>query len=297
MTSSIGLRVADTFNYLDDFGAIVENVKGVMSRPGDFDDALVTAILGVTGVDMVIGDQVVDSAICPEPSNQFSPRRIKFIRTSGNEFSLPYITPARVLDIYVEIRDLVNAAIADDPVLCGASIGETWRDIVPRFRTNTAAPAAGTSPRAAPGAKQPFYAGKINYAYDGGGGATEFISVRTATDVYDEATGVAGIPTVIGAAAWNGCGNAIQPSNPCLPRANIKYRRLIPTFFFNKAATTQGPDDVAATYYGENTIPLNQEAVADRATCATTVANLASTACLAYRGESNPRLDLFVPAP
>lgn len=268
--SSVSAKLLSGGAYVTDRGTNVPGFSFQWKPPFDFTVAQEDTILAAVGAERKTD---ADRSLCPVSAGDFRPRRIKFVRASGNSFSLPILDLADLVSTGQAIKAVIDATT--DPLACAALIGETWRDLIQELRpTSGFTPGVGAPSAPATGGKQPFHSGKILYEADGTSGPIA-ISIKVATDTAGQA------PTRL-AAAWAGCVGAFEPRIPCSSSSSWKHRRYILT------------SKVGTTAYETAEIPIKERAAASINDCGEALAALNHGICLAYKGESNGRFHLLL---
>lgn len=273
-------------SYNPDRGGNIDRLGSRFAKPADLSNATVDQILDVLSLRR---KTPADTTPCPN-AGEFTARKLVFTRADGNSFSLPLRNKDFAIQLGIAVRNLVNAAVAANPVICVALQGEQWDNLLPSLRTATGAPTPGTPSRSTQQGKQAVHAGKINYAYDAGSGAIVPISVKVDTDLVTTAStsnipGVTSPPTVLGG-AWTGCVGPFELENPCPSLASLSHRRYIGTFLVGVSPNT---------FYQKTEIPVRRFDTPDILQCGQNLANLPAIVCLAYEGESNSRLHNLFP--
>jgi hypothetical protein len=275
-----------TGNYIPDRGGPIEGVSFRFARPADFSDATTDAVLAAMGSRR---KTAADRTPCPVAS-EFTARKLNFVRKDGNSLSLVLPDKGNAVAVATAVRAAINAANADNKVLCIELLGESWDDLMLELSTRAGAPTAGTQSRSpSTGGKQYAHAGKILYQYDSGGGKTQTIGVKVDTDIVSP-TGNTQPPTIL-AGAWTDCVGTFEYESPCPSSAFIKHRRYLTTLL----TTGNILDPNAPTLYQTTEVPVKDDNTQEILACGTALANLASTVCLRYHGETNKRLHLLLP--
>ncbi len=278
MAKSGARLVYRTNPYVADRGDEVPGLAFSFKPPYDLAGAGdITAFANAIGADELTD---ADKSLCPVAAGDFSPRRVTFIRASGNSFSLVMPGRADLVAKANDVKALIDAT--DDPLACAVLKGESWLDLAQELRNaQNFTPAIGRSVVPATGGKQLYYSGQILYAQDGGAGTTP-ISVKVASDQV-------GAPSKLGN-SWTTCVGPFEPKIPCRAVGSLKHRRYILVSQVAEDPTGQG---VVASY--ETTeVPHRSGVAADIRACGQALANLTSTICLGYQGESNGRFHLLL---
>jgi hypothetical protein len=275
-----------TGNYIPDRGGPIEGVSFRFARPADFSDATTDAVLAAMGARR---KTAADRTPCPVAS-EFTARKLNFVRKDGNSLSLVLPDKGNAITAATAVRAAIDTANAGNKVLCIELLGETWDDLMLELSTRAGAPTAGTPSRSpSTGGKQYAHAGKILYQYDSGAGKTQTMSIKVDTDIVG-ATGNTQPPTILGG-TWTSCVGTFESASPCPSSAFIKHRRYLATLL-----TSGDPlDPNVAQVYQTTEVPVKDDNQQEILACGTAVANLASTVCLRYQGETNKRLHLLLP--
>jgi hypothetical protein len=278
MAKSGARLIFKTNAYVADRGDNVPGLAFSYKPPYDLGAAGdITAMANAIGADELTA---ADKSLCPVAAGDFSPRKVTFVRASGNSFSVVIPSLADLLSKSNAVKTLIDAT--DDKLACAVLKGEAWLDLVQELR-NAAnyTPAIGRSVVPSTGGKQLFHSGQILYEQDGGTGQTP-ISVKVASDV-------AGPPTKLGN-SWVTCVGEFEPKVPCRAPGSLRHRRYVLT---SKVAEDPTGNGVEGSY--ETTeVPHRNKVAADIKSCGRALANLTSTICLGYRGESNGRFHLLL---
>jgi hypothetical protein len=275
-----------TGNYIPDRGGPIEGVSFRFGEPNDFSNAVTDAVLAAVGARR---KTALDRTACPVAS-EFSARKLRFMRKDGNSLSLILPDKGNAIAIATAVRTAIDASNADNKVQCIELLGETWDDLMLELSTRAGAPVAGIPSRSASaGGKQYAHAGKILYQYDSGGGKVQTIAVKVDTDIVG-ATGITQPPTILGG-SWTSCVGTFESASPCPSASFINHRRYIATFLTSGDAL----DPLVPQIYQTTEVPVKDDNTQEILACGTAVANLPSTVCLRYQGETNKRLHLLLP--
>lgn len=258
--------------YIPDRGTLVvpQTVRFRFAKPPDIDTALAEQILGVVGAVVP-----TESAPCSDSAN-FRPRKIVFIRNSGGSFS---VAVSRVGNIVANARDIAALVPPEDPVVCMKLVGEEWVNIIDELRTLTTPATPGVPSRipATAGTKYDLYSGRIPYITDATAGNVVYLPVKVETDVPNAP------PTILGG-SWQGCVGAFSNVFSCGGGNPREHRRYIATMLIT--------DPIKPSQVTE--IPVRSNDTGEILECGQAIANLTSTICLGYKGESNNRLHRFL---
>lgn len=263
--------------YVADRGANVPGLSFSFKPPHDFSDANVDAILTAVGARRKTD---ADRSACPVAAGDFKPRRVRFVRVSGNSFSVVVRSLATLRAASIAIKNVIGNT---DPLACAVLVGEFWKDVTAELRNaQNYTPAIGRSTEPATGGIQPYHSGKILYSADATTGTIP-ITVKVATDT-------AGSPPTKFAGLWAGCVGAFEPNLPCSTAGRYEYRRYVVT-----SRVAVDPGDVGAEgAYETSTLPVRSNVAADIFSCGREAANLPSTICVSYNGEDNKRFHLLL---
>lgn len=276
--------------YIFDRGASENKVISRFFMPPDMTDAQALALVTLAG-----GRARTGNVICPDAG--FSPRKVTFVRSNGNSFSIAigsradHLTAANL----EAMRAAVNAISAAFQVVCMKLEGEFIPNLIDELRTVAVTPVAGTSSRPAAAAGiQYVHSGVINYTSDALFGTVTPLPVKVDTDLgaNDPTTGVliTTPPTILGA-NWAGCVGAFVNTPTCGGTQPRSHRRYIADYLVTD------PDAVAGTTRGQRTeIPVSSNAQADILTCGQNLAASTALICIGYKGEDNDRLHKFLAA-
>lgn len=264
-------------NYTTDRGTAIPGLRGVTRDPADLGDF--ETILAAVGARLVTAE---DRNPCPVSAG-FRPRKVTFLRRSGNSFSLIYPVRANLIAVS---NTIIQAVGADDPVVCIKSTGEKWDDLFPDLSTRGAAAVPGTDPETV-GVKG-WHKQVSNYTIEPaggalpGGGANTIVQLKfkVQSDVINQdVPGGLGatLPPTILADQWTTCVGAPLPPTPCPGYQNVQHRRYKGIY-----QVTRGD----LTAYASLEIPESLGTDASILACGTALANNASIVCLGYIGES-----------
>jgi hypothetical protein len=274
-----------TGNYIPDRAGPIEGVSFRFGKPTDFSDAVADAVLAAVGARR---KTAADRTPCPVAS-EFTARKMRFLRKDGNSISLVLPDKGNAIAMATAVRTAIDGANADNKVQCIELIGESWDDLMLELSTRAGAPVAGTPSRStSAGGKQYAHSGKILYQYDSGAGKVQTIAVKVDTDIVG-ATGITQPPTILGG-TWTNCVGTFESASPCPSASFIQHRRYIATLL-----TNGNPLDPNGQVYQTSEVPVKDDNTAEILACGVAVANLPSTVCLRYHGETNKRLHLLLP--
>ena len=147
--------------YVSDFG-INYTINSRFNAPPDLDDLAITAILTTIGA-----TRTTESAVCSDNSSLF-PRKLQFIRASGNTVSIAIPERADLISDATAIVGALNGSDNNNPVVCIKLFGEKSNNLNDEFGIaydgTTFAP-THTAPDTAD--KQNYVTGVISYEADG----------------------------------------------------------------------------------------------------------------------------------
>lgn len=262
--------------------------------PPDMNQAQATALVNAVGGEIIsFGDVEIVPGTRNLPcsdSNNFKPRKLKFIRANGNSISI--VLPVRANAIAARDAGItaLNGITAANPVVCVQLIGEEYINIYDELvPAGTAAPTAGAPSRApaARGKGGRFSGVMTAYLSDVPNGAVTLAKFAMNTDTFT-AAGLGQAPAIIGIAGVT-CLGTIQQGGICPPSAAREPRHYSVTFLVT--------GDAAGTVATQVTkVPVANNTPAEIVTCGQGLAALASSACLGYKGESYGRLHLLTAA-
>lgn len=269
--------IFDPTVYVTDRGTNVTGLSGRFRNPGNVGD--VGVLLTAVGARI---KTAADRTPCPVSAG-FNPRKLIFVRRSGNSFSL--IAPNRA-NLVANANDVVTAVGAADPVVCIRYEGERWDDLMAEISTRNAAATAGTDPETV--GKKGWYSVTANYTLDPTGAAAALITVqqkfKVQTEVPPTATTNGDAPALLGGQAgiWGTAVGAPLPDSPCPGYGNAIHRRYKGTFLITRAAAVGGQS------YASLEVPVASSAAAQILAAGQAIANSASIVCLGYEGETIP---------
>lgn len=254
-------------NYVTDNGAAVTNVRGVATIPPDIADGDWTTILMALNLEAI---QPGTSVICSRPAGTFKPRKLIFVRQSGNSFSLPVESNAAVITGRQAVVAAVATATPTNPVICVRLEGEYQRNVLEALRT-VGAIVPGTPPIST-GDIGIRYAGKITYFSDSLMGTTSQVNASVDTDT-------AGQPPTIVGDTWNDHAGPFLAASPCPQKSTLETRHAI--------ITVETSSGAANLKFPQIKIPVASKVQADVLQALTDFSNIPAAVCVDYYGEND----------
>lgn len=225
-----------------------------------------------------------ESAPCSD-SALGSPRKLLFIRESGNTMSVPVSDRTNLINIAGAIKAILNAANdGNNTVVCIKLIGEEFPNLNDEFGVSYDGTTFAQSHKAPSTAfKQNFASGVISYEADAADpfGTPVIHPIRSitekSTNEFSAQLGTTAADCVGSFLTLLNCGNGRR--NP------RKHRRLNLIF-----ATKADPADDAEESQSESIeLPISGGGALDILACANSAATLTGLYCLGYQGESYDR--------
>lgn len=252
--------------------------------PPDLDDTGITAVLAAVG-----GTRTVESAVCSD-SALGSPRKLQFIRKSGNSMSIAVAARANLIAAATAIKgvlDPLNGGV--NPVICIKLEGEEFGNLNDELGVSYDGTAfAPTHKAPATALKQNFVTGLVAYEADAAAtfGTATVIGIRSITEAAEQnfAAQLDTIPVNCIGAFLNlqNCGNG---------RRNPRKHRRFNLTFSTKADPALTTED-AQTETIE--VPVADSAATDILACGVSIAGLVGLYCVGYQGESYSRFHKFI---
>ena len=253
--------------------------------PPDLDDAGITAILAAVG-----GTLTTEAAICSD-SALGTPRKLEFIRKSGNSMSVAVAARTALVSAATTIKGVLDPLNGGtNPVVCIKLYGEEFLNLNDELGLSYDGTTFATSHKApATALKQNFVTGSIAYGADAAGtfGESTIIGIRSITEAADNT-----FAAQLGTTPATCIGNFLDLQNCGNGRRNPrKHRRFMLTF-----ATKADPTDATEGAQTETIeLPVKDSAAADILTCGSGAAGLTGLYCIGYKGESHSRFHKFLP--
>lgn len=212
----------------------------------------------------------------------FSPRKLVFIRKSGNSLSVPIADRANLETAQDVIFGVLNKT--GNEVVCIKLEGETWvnlnSDLALTYTANEVA--IDSRPQNAP--KQYIYSGRIQYESDIFTGDAVFTPVKVATDIEDAP------PSNVGA-VWNTCAGEFEASNFSCGSINRDHRRYLLDFVVGQIDNTDPQNPVVSNKRSERKeVPAKDYEGTQILACGRALAALQGAYCIGYQGESYNRV-------
>jgi hypothetical protein len=271
---------AVTGGYLADRGRRID-YTGRFVMPPDLDfPADAVTIANVAGGTGDVEENTSDNP-CPVGLD-FLPRKLVFIRKSGNSVSVPIGERANLETAQDVIVGVLNKP--GNEVVCIKLEGETWINLNNELSLTYTANEIATDSRPPNGLKQYIYAGQIQYESDIFTGDVVFTSVKVATDVDGSP------PTNLGA-TWGTCVGAFETSNFSCGRDKRDHRRYLLDFVVGNVDNTDPNNPVVTNRRSERKeVPVRDYEAAPILQCGRNLAALAGAYCIGYQGESYNRV-------
>ena len=263
-----------TNSYVSDAG-IDYSVNARFVAPPDIDDIAIAAIASAVG-----GIRTTEPAICSD-SAAVKPRKLIFIRASGNTVSVPFDGRASVITIATNVRNILNASGgANNEVVCIKLQGEEFTNLNDEMGLTYNGTTFATSHKAPTTAlKQNYVSGVFSYNADAvnPSGSSVIQGIRSITEnsgnVFAAQLGTTPATCIGDLLTIQNCGNGKR--NP------RKHRRYKLSFAVGNA-TTPATETIE--------LPIASNLTADILTCGQDAAALTGAYCIGYQGESYSRL-------
>ena len=269
--------------YLSD----LEKLLSINSRfvpPPDLD------AVGINAIVIAAGGIITNEPVVCSDSSLGSPRKLQFIRSSGNSMSIAIADKTNLIAAANTIKGILDALNGgSNPVVCIKLIGEKFNNLNDElgvaydgtvFAPSHKAPATAT--------KQNYASGIIAYEADAASiiGTVVTTGIRSITESADNvfAAQLGTTPEDCGIEFLNiqNCGNGRR--NP------RRHRRLKLSF-----ATKADPADAAEASQTEDIeLPVYDASTANALTCADAAAGLPGIYCIGWEGESYSRFHNFL---
>jgi hypothetical protein len=244
--------------------------------PPDLSKTEAEQIAAAAGMDFNVDLEIP----CPEDS--FTPRKLLFIRQSGNTLSVPIGDRANLLTARNAIRGILDAK-PDNRVVCIRLIGEEFDYLNDELGVSWDGQSLAISSRpGANGKKQSVYSGSIQYKTDTdpSGNTTVTTTVKVDTEnVLGNAP-----PACLGS-VWQGCAGELVPAQLTCGGNNRQHRRYLLDFAVN--------DNIDGIERQSKELPVKEWRSGEILTCGQNAAKLAGLYCIRYRGESFGRFHVI----
>lgn len=269
----------ETNPYVSDAG-LNYSINSRFVAPPDVTDATAASIVQAVG-----GTITTEPIVCSD-SSSIKPRKLEFIRASGNSMSIAVSERENILSTAASIRVLLNGSAPDgNEVVCiklnGEEIGNLNDELGVNFDGTTVAPSHKAPATAL---KQNYVSGVISYSADAAAtfGAANVHPIRSITESADNvfAAQLGGTPeTCIGELLTiASCGNG---------RRNPRRHRRYKLDFLTQLNVEDG-DETPETESIE--LPVASATAGEILACGRAAAALNGVYCIGYEGESFSRL-------
>ena len=260
--------------YTADRGARV-TYNGRFVIPPDITEAEAEAIATAAGGG-------TEKADIPCPAVDFEPRKLVFIRQSGNSISVPIGARTNLQAAETTIRGILNKQ--NNAVVCTKLTGEYWAVLNDELGVSLAANEVAVDSRPANGLKQYVHSGIIAYESDVFAGAVVFTPVKVNTDVDGSP------PTNVGA-VWDTCVGDFEGFSFSCGNTARNHRRYLLDFVLGTVDNTDPANPVTNRTGSERKeVPVKNNEAAEILTCGQNLATLTGLYCLGYQGESYARV-------
>lgn len=270
--------VSGTNAYISDINQNL-SINSRFVAPPDLAQAGIDAILAASGA-----VETTEPAICSD-SALGKPRKLEFIRSSGNSMSVAVANKNDLISAATAIKGVLDPLNgASNPVVCIKLYGEEFLNLNDELGVNFTGTAFAPSHKApATAGKQNFASGVITYEADAANpiGTSVIHSIRSitekATNEFAAQLGTAAAGCIGDFLTLQNCGNG--RSNP------RKHRR-----FYLDFATKADPADAAEESQSERIeVPVAGGGALDILACGNSLAALTGLYCIGFKGESYSR--------
>ena len=262
----IRFRTEEGTGYFSDRGT-EHDANGRFVIPPDISDSEAAQIAALAG-----GQTTGDPVPCPD-TQDFAPRKLVFIRQSGNSLSVPVSQRNQLAVAGNDIAAVLNKP--NNKVVCVKLAGEKWDNLNDELGLDF----QGTAPDSRPnnGRIQYVYSGIIEYQSDTGVSVT--IPVKTLSDRENQ-------PPSNVASVWGNCvGDFLTNNFSCGASTRRDHRRYLIDF------------RVAADTAERKEVPVRESAAGEIFNCGQAIANLTGVFCIGYMGESYDRFHKVMSLP
>lgn len=271
--------VAGTNSYISDLNQNL-SINSRFVAPPDMDGIAAAAVVTAAG-----GVITNESAVCSD-SALGKPRKLEFIRASGNTFSVAFADKTDMIGVATAIKNIVDPLNGgNNPVVCIKLEGEEFLNLNDELGLNYNGSVFAPSHKApATALKQNFASGVIAYEADAaatfGLGTTQSIRSITekATNDFSSQLGGAAIGCIGDFLTLLNCGNGRR--NP------RKHRRYI--LAFSTKADPAAGGEAAQTETIE--VPVAGAGALDVLACGNSLVTLPGLYCIGFKGESYSRV-------
>lgn len=246
--------------------------------PPDFSAASAAAVAIAAGATVVLPTD--PKTICAEPG--IRGRKVTYFRSDGSSLSVVLPNHDTILADAIAVRDAIDLANANVPVVCAQLEGEYFPNLFDELAPVPLPPrVAGVSSRpVAPATKQYIYSGAFAYASDAVFAGIYNLPFKLSTNNLGAA------PTIYAAAlATPEISLVPVPGVNSCPGTDPRK----PRHYIVQSLVTQG----AGTLSQVAKIPVAGHLGASIFAAGATLAALTSTQCIGYKGEDNDRLHLL----
>lgn len=252
--------------------------------PPDIDQTGINSIVSAVG-----GVFSTEAAICSD-SDLGKPRKLKFIRQSGNSLSVAVADKTSLISVANAVKgilDPLNGGI--NPVVCIQLIGEEFLNLNDELGVNYDGTGFAVSHKApATALKQNYASGIIAYEADAASvfGTSVTHSIRSITEKASNE-----FAAQLGTAAPSCIGDFLTVQSCGNGRRNPRdHRRYILDF-----ATKADPADDTETSQSERIeVPVAGAGALDTLACGNALAALTGLYCIGFKGESHSRFHKFL---
>lgn len=260
--------------YISDAG-LQYSVNARFVAPPDIDNADITAI--ATAVDAV---RTTEPAICSD-SAAVKPRKLIFIRASGNSVSIPFRDRADVIAIATSIRGILDgSAPANNKVVCIKLEGEEFLNLNDELGLSYDGTGFATSHKAPANAlKQNYVSGVMSYGADAIGtfGDPTPHPIRSITENSNNS-----FAAQLGSTPGDCIGDLLNVQNCGNGKRNPRKHRRYKLSFAVGNATTPATETIE--------LPVTSATSSEILSCGQAAAGLDGVYCIGYMGESYSRL-------
>jgi len=256
-------------NYVADWGTITGNpiIKPIrVAIPQGMTAAQIQGLIVIAG-GVAKPNQ---NAPCPTGAFDFTPRSLTFVMQNGSSVSIPVATNGDILNTATVGRGVFSN------VVCIKLNGEEWNGLETIFNPG-AAPTAGVYITPQAGKVKTIYSQTMDYASDMGNRTPLPVKIDSDSDT---------TPPAVFSSAWTDCVGANLGGAACRRVSGRKHRR----FIVDRLVTL--PNGNPGRQSSE--VPTKERIPTDVRSCGTALAQITSTLCLNYRGESYPSVQLFI---
>ncbi|MEO1692189.1 MAG: hypothetical protein AAFR63_11770 [Cyanobacteria bacterium J06631_6] len=275
--------VAGTNPYISDINQNL-SINSRFVAPPDMDGIAAAAVVTAAG-----GVVTNESAVCSD-SALGKPRKLEFIRASGNSFSVAFADRTDINGVATAIKGIVDPLNGgNNPVVCIKLEGEEFLNLNDELSLNYNGTVFAPSHKApATALKQNFASGVISYEADAGAsfGLTTTHAIRSITEKVGNE-----LSAQLGSAAAGCIGDFLTLQSCGNGRRNPRKHRRYILAFSTKA-------DVADTAEQAQTetieVPVAGAGALDTLACGNALVALPGLYCIGYKGESYSRVHKLI---